>query len=162
MNPFTVSRTSTPRWAGEQGRKTIFVLGGAVGGAAIPSLRTRAEAEALDGVNRVVLDVRAVVSCDRDGLVGLARLRGRLESHPECVVDVVGARWTQFVDVLNAEGREGLAALQAAIRELRRPLMIDPYRARAHRAPGSSVVAAVPTPRTPAVSPESGVAEGGR
>jgi hypothetical protein len=147
MKTFTVRRTSTPRWAGEQGRKTIFVVGGVVHGAAIPSLRAWAEAEALDGVNRVVLDVRAVVSCDRDGLVGLSRLRGRLESHPECVVDVVGARWTQFADVLGREGREGLAALQSVIRELGRPIMIDPYR--------SSVVASVPTPRSPESSARS-------
>jgi hypothetical protein len=152
MNQFSVHRTSTPRWAGEHGRKTIFVLGGAVDHAAIALLRGEAEAEALDSVDRVVLDVRAVVACDREGLVGLARLRGRLGSHPDCVVDVVGARWAQFVDALGREGHEGLDALQTVIRELRRPLTIDPHRARVHRSPAPPVVAHV-TVRRSAVEP---------
>ena len=161
MNPFTVHRTSTPRWAGEHGRKTIFVLGGAVDGAAIVSLRDRAEAEALDGVDRVVLDVRAVVACDREGLVGLSRLRGRSGSHPDCVVDVVGARWAQFVDALGREGHEGLDGLQTVIRELRRPLTIDPHRARVHRSPAPPVVAHVPVRRSAGepAGPRKGIAQ---
>lgn len=141
MSRITVSRTSSSRWVGEHHRKTIFVLGGAVDGTAIPALRARTESEARAGSTRVVLDIRAVVSCDRAGLLGLARLRGRLDAQPECVVDVVGARWPQFVDVLAREAVEGLDTLQGMIRELRRPLMIDPYR--------TPVVApSVPAPRS--------------
>jgi hypothetical protein len=141
MSRITVSRTSSSRWVGEHHRKTIFVLGGAVDGAAIPSLRTRAESEAREGSTRVVLDIRAIVSCDRAGLLGLVRLRGRLEAHPDCVVDVVGARWPQFADILAREAAEGADMLQGTVRELRRPLMIDP-----HRVP--VVPPAVPAPRT--------------
>jgi len=155
MSRITVTRTSSSRWVGEHRRKTIFVLGGAVDGAAIPSLRSRAESEAAEGSTRVVLDVRAIVSCDRAGLLGLARLRGRLDAYPECVVDVVGARWPQFVDVLAREAVEGVDTLQGMIRELRRPLMIDPYRMR-HEAGAEAPVAAppVPAPRVPS-APET-------
>jgi len=141
MSRITVTRTSSSRWVGEHHRKTIFVIGGAVDGAAVPSLRARAESEAREGSTRVVLDIRAIVSCDRAGLLGLARLRGRLEAHPDCVVDVVGARWPQFADILAREAAEGTETLRGAVRELRRPLMIDP-----HRVP--AVAPAVPAPRT--------------
>src|SRR4051812_46565987 len=98
MSRITNARTSSTRWGGEHPRKTIFVVGGSVDGAAIPSLWERAAAEARAGATRVVMDIRAVVSCDRGAILGLARLRGRLDTDPECVVDVVGARWTQFAD----------------------------------------------------------------
>jgi hypothetical protein len=143
MSRITVTRTSSSRWVGEHHRKTIFVLGGAVDGAAIPSLRARAESEAREGSTRVVLDIRAIVSCDRAGLLGLVRLRGRLEAQPDCVVDVVGARWPQFADILAREAAEGADTLQGTVRELRRPLMIDP-----HRVP--VVAPPVPAPRTAA------------
>lgn len=141
MSRITVTRTSSSRWVGEHHRKTIFVLGGAVDGAAIPALRARAESEAREGSTRVILDIRAIVSCDRAGLLGLVRLRGRLEAHPECVVDVVGARGLQFADILVREAAEGVATLQGTVRELRRPLMIDP-----HRVP--VVAPPIPAPRT--------------
>lgn len=141
MSRITVSRTSSSRWVGEHHRKTIFVLGGSVDGAAIPALRARAESEAREGSTRVVLDIRAIVSCDRAGLLGLVRLRGRLEAHPDCVVDVVGARLPQFADILAREAAEGADMLRGTVRELRRPLMIDP-----HRVP--VVAPPVPAPRT--------------
>ncbi|WP_328306075.1 STAS domain-containing protein [Actinomycetospora sp. NBC_00405] len=141
MSRTTVTRTSSSRWVGEHHRKTIFVIGGAVDGAAVPSLRARAESEAREGSTRVVLDIRGIVSCDRAGLLGLARLRGRLDAHPECVVDVVGARWPQFADILAREAAEGTETLRGTVRELRRPLMIDP-----HRVP--VVAPAVPAPRS--------------
>lgn len=140
MSRITVSRTSSSRWVGEHHRKTIFVLGGAVDGAAIPVLRARVESEAREGSTRVVLDIRGIVSCDRAGLVGLVRLRGRLGVEPNCVVDVVGARWPQFADILAREAAEGADMLQGTVRELRRPLMIDP-----HRVP--VVAPPVPAPR---------------
>jgi hypothetical protein len=155
MSRITVTRTSSAQSVGEHRRKTIFVLGGAIDGAAIPSLRTRVESEAAEGSTRVVLDIRGIVSCDRAGLLGLARLRGRLAAHPECVVDVVGARWPQFGDVLAREAVEGVDTLQGMIRELRRPLMIDPYRMR-HRTGAASPVPAPPVP-APRPAPASAV-----
>ena len=70
-------------------------------------------------------------------------------------MDVVGARWPQFVDVLAREAVEGADTLQGMIRELRRPLMIDPYRMR-HEAGAEAPVAAppVPAPRVPS-APET-------
>ena len=62
------------------------------------------------------------------------------------MVDVVGARWPQFADILAREAAEGADTLQGTVRELRRPLMIDP-----HRAP--VVAPPVPAPR-PAAPPE--------
>jgi hypothetical protein len=138
----TITRTATSRWPGEHGRRTIFVVGGAVDHATVRALRRRAENEAAEGTIRVVLDIRAVGSCSRAGLVGLARLRGRLEARPECVVDVVGARWAQFDGALTGEAADADAdddadaeALRGMVRELRRPLVLDPYRAPSPRAP---------------------------
>lgn len=137
MSRTTITRTATTRWPGEQGRRTIFVVGGLVDHATVRALRRRAEGEAAVGSTRVVLDIRAVVSCSRAGLVGLVRLRGRLEARPECVVDVVGARWPQFDGVLTHGAVDdpgdvadvGVEALQSMVRELRRPLVLDPLRA---------------------------------
>lgn len=154
MGRITITRTSSSQAVGEHRRKTIFVLGGAIDGAAIPSLRTRVETEAAEGSTRVVVDIRGVVSCDRAGLLGLARLRGRLAAHPECVVDVVGARWPQFGDVLAREAVEGVDTLQGMIRELRRPLMIDPFRT-PHDTGVAPPVPAPPVPAPPVPAPRS-------
>jgi hypothetical protein len=135
MSRTTISRTASSRWPGEHGRRTIFVVGGVVDRATVRALRRQAEGEAAEGVTRVVLDIRAVVSCSRAGLVGLARVRGRLDERPECVVDVVGARWTQFDDALDGEdvdvapGETDVEVLRDMVRELRRPLVLDPHRA---------------------------------
>jgi hypothetical protein len=134
MNRTTITRTASSRWPGEHGRRTIFVVGGAVDHATVRALRRRAEHEAAEAITRVVLDIRAVVTCSRAGLVGLARLRGRLEASPECVVDVVGARWSQFDGALTGESVDpddvaDAETLQAMVRELRRPLVLDPFRA---------------------------------
>ena len=135
MSRTTISRTATSRWPGEHGRRTIFVVGGVVDRATVRALRRQAEGEAAEGITRVVLDIRAVVSCSRAGLVGLARVRGRLHGRPECVVDVVGARWTQFDDALDGEDVDvapdetDVEALRDMVRELRRPLVLDPHRA---------------------------------
>jgi hypothetical protein len=53
------------------------------------------------------------------------------------VVDVVGARWSQFdgvmthgaVDDPDDQADLGVEALQDMVRELRRPLVLDPLRA---------------------------------
>jgi hypothetical protein len=135
MSRTTISRTATSRWPGEHGRRTIFVVGGVVDRATVRALRRQAEGEAAEGITRVVLDIRAVVSCSRAGLVGLARVRGRLDERPECVVDVVGARWTQFDGALDgqdvdvAPDETDVEALRDMVRELRRPLVLDPHRA---------------------------------
>lgn len=134
MNRTTITRTASSRWPGEHGRRTVFVVGGAVDHATVRALRRRAEHEADEAITRVVLDIRAVVTCSRAGLVGLARLRGRLEASPECVVDVVGAHWPQFDGALtggsvDADDEADAEALRAMVRELRRPLVLDPFRA---------------------------------
>ena len=133
MNRTTITRTAGSRWPGEHGRRTIFVVGGALDHATVRALRRRAEHEAAEAITRVVLDIRAVITCSRAGLVGLARLRGRLEASPECVVDVVGARWTQFDGALagpvDPDDEADADTLRAMVRELRRPLVLDPFRA---------------------------------
>jgi hypothetical protein len=136
MSRTTITRTATTRWPGEHGRRTIFVVGGVVDRATVRALRRQAEGEAAEDVSRIVLDIRAVVSCSRAGLVGLARIRGRLDARPECVVDVVGARWPQFDGALaggvsraEADDEVDVETLRAMVRELRRPLVLDPLRA---------------------------------
>ncbi|HSK60798.1 MAG TPA: hypothetical protein VK935_17290 [Actinomycetospora sp.] len=115
-------------------------MGGAVDHATVRALRRRTENEAAEGITRVVLDIRAAGSCSRAGLVELARLRGRLEAHPECVVDVVGVHWAQFDGALtgravDADDEPDAEALRDMVRELRRPLVLDPYRAPSPRVP---------------------------
>jgi ABC-type transporter Mla MlaB component len=116
----SVFRTTTPTWPG-QGRQIVLVVAG--------DLRVRewakvaaavAEAEST-GVDRVVLDVRAVRSCDRGALVELVSVRGRRPTAQRCLVDVVGVRPEQFDAVVEREPIGGRRELRVAIGELARP-----------------------------------------
>jgi len=110
-------------------------------------LLAQVRAEASTDVARVVLDISALVTCDRETLVELARRRGRLEGRPGCVLDVIGARWSQFVEVLAGEPVENLDAIRRVIRELRRPIMLDPFAPRSREATEGLVADSVPGPR---------------
>ena len=82
-------------------------------------------AEAEDsGVDRIVLDLRAVGSCDREALFELVTVRGRWPSRTSCVVDVVGARKVQFLGVLAQESLRQLHDLQVVIGDLCRPQVV--------------------------------------
>jgi hypothetical protein len=109
-------------------------------------------------VARIVLDMSPLVACDRGALLALARLRGRLDERPECVLDVVGARWSQFEAVLADEPVQNLDAIRAVIRELRRPIMLDPCTPRVREVTEGLVAASVPQARGSVAQhrPESG------
>jgi hypothetical protein len=146
-----VTSTNSIGWTGGD-RRTVFVLGGHLGRESLPGLLAKVLAEASTGVPRVVLDVSALVACDRDTLIELARRRGRLEEHPGCVLDVVGARWSQFACALADEPVRNLDVIRALIRELRRPLMLDPYVPRSRDAAEGPTASDVPRPRQSAAS----------
>jgi ABC-type transporter Mla MlaB component len=139
----SVFRTATPTWPG-QGRQIVLVLAG--------DLRVRdwskiaraiAEAENT-GVDRIVLDLRAVRSCDREALGELVAVRGRRATAQRCLVDVVGVRAVQFADAVDREPSGQRRDLRGVIGELRRPwTSVAP----------SMVPAAVPLPRSPADGP---------
>jgi len=133
----SVFRTATPTWPG-QGRQVVLVVTG--------DLRARdwakvasaiAEAEGT-GVDRIVLDVRAVRSCDRGAMVELVAARGRRPTAQRCLVDVVGVRPAQFVDVVAREPIGGRRDLRVALGELQRPW---------------TSVAPIPEPRRPTGEP---------
>ena len=116
----SVFRTATPTWPG-QGRQIVLVVTG--------DLRVRlwakvaaaiADAEGT-GADRIVLDVRAVRSCDRGALVELVAVRGRRRTAQRCLVDVVGVRPEQFGDVVEREPIGRRRELRVAIGELQRP-----------------------------------------
>lgn len=134
MASLTVVSTPAPTWPGG-GRRTVLVLGGVLDQRSLPGLRARLHSAAAAGADEVVLDMAALVSCDRTGLLAVARVRGRLVERPSCVVDVVGAQWSQFVRVLSSEPLRELDGLRAVIRELRRPSMVGPYLRRPEPAP---------------------------
>jgi hypothetical protein len=121
----TVSPTDIPTWSGH-GRRSVLVVSGKLTGRDWPKL-SRITATTVDtGVDRIVLDVWAVVSCDRVALLALAAVRGRHPARPACVVDVVGIRRAQFVEALAREPQAGRPALEAVIAELRRPPIVPP------------------------------------
>jgi hypothetical protein len=116
----SVFRTATPTWPG-QGRQIVLVVTG--------DLRVRlwskiaaaiADAEGA-GVDRIVLDLRAVRSCDRGALAELVAVRGRRPTGQRCLVDVVGVRPEQFGDVVEREPIGGRRDLRVVIGELQRP-----------------------------------------
>jgi hypothetical protein len=120
---FTVSRTSVPSWPG-QGNQIVLVVAGHLTGWGWPKVAGLiAEAED-SGVDRIVLDLRAVTSCDREALFELVTVRGRWPSRQSCVVDVVGVRRVQFLDVLAQESVQQLPDLQVVIGELCRPQVV--------------------------------------
>ncbi|HEY2190821.1 MAG TPA: STAS domain-containing protein [Actinomycetospora sp.] len=108
-----------------EGRHTVLVVGGELDAASLPELRRALRAAVDEGATGVVLDIAAVQRCDREGLLELARLRGRDAVCRACIVDVVGARWTQFVSVLSADPPLLLETTRALIRELRRPHVVE-------------------------------------
>jgi hypothetical protein len=121
----TVSATDVPTWYG-QGRERVLVVAGALTGNEVAALSVLvARAEEI-GVDRIVLDVGAVKSCDRDALLALVAGRGRRPGRQTCVVDVVGVRRAQFLDAIAREPRPGRPELEAAIDELRRPQIVPP------------------------------------
>ena len=122
---FTVSRTSSPGWRGP-GRSAVLVVAGDLVGRAWPRLAGLIADTQAGGVDRIVLDLRAVASCDREAAFALATVRGRWPSRLSCVVDVVGVGKVQFLDVLAQEPHRPLPDLQAIIGELRRPLVVSP------------------------------------
>ena len=73
---------------------------------------------------RIVLDLRAVGSCDREALFELITVRGCWPSRTSCVVDVVGARKVQFLGVLAQESLRQLHDLQVVIGDLCRPQVV--------------------------------------
>src|SRR4051812_15423500 len=120
---FTVSPTPIPTWYGH-GRRSVLVASGKLTSREWPHL-SRLTATTVDtGVDRVVLDVWAVVSCDREALLALSAVRGRWPTRPSCVVDVVGVRRAQFAEALAREPVAGVHALEAVIDELRRPQVL--------------------------------------
>ena len=124
---FTVSRTPVLAWPG-QGNQIVLVIAGHLTGwgwSKVAGLIAEAEAEPDSGVDRIVLDLRAVMSCDREALFELVTVRGRWPSRQSCVVDVVGGRRVQFLDVLAQEPVRQLHDLQVVIGELCRP-QVDP------------------------------------
>ena len=137
---FTVTATSTPTWYGH-GRQTVVVAGGVLTGAWWPTLSGLIAQTEATGVDRIVLDLRAVSSCDRGALLALVAIRGRRPSRHPCVVDVVGVRTGQFVAALAEEPVRGLHALHALIDELRRPAVVSPF--------ASDGVAGASVPATP-------------
>jgi hypothetical protein len=62
--------------------------------------------------------------CDREALFELVAVRGRWPSRQGCVVDVVGVRRVQFLDVLVQEPVRQLHDLQVVIGELCRPQVV--------------------------------------
>jgi hypothetical protein len=122
---FTVSRTSSPSWPG-QGRCAVLVVAGDLAGWAWPKLAGVIAETQAGGVDRIVLDLGAVASCDREAAFELATVRGRWPSRLSCVVDVVGVRKVQFLDMLAPEAHRPLPDLQAVISELRRPPVVSP------------------------------------
>ena len=122
---FTVSRTTAPTWPGE-GRQAVLVVAGDLTGWAWPKLAEILAETEDDGVERIVLDIRAVSSCDREALFELVKVRGRWPSRQSCVVDVVGVRRVQFLDVLAQEPLRHLPDLQMVIGELCRPSVPPP------------------------------------
>jgi hypothetical protein len=91
----------------------------------VAGLIAEAEAEAEDGgVDRIVLDLRAVGSCDREALFELLTVRGCWPSRQSCVVDIVGARRVQFLHVLAQEPLRQRHDLQVIICDLYRPQVV--------------------------------------
>jgi hypothetical protein len=121
----SVSATDVPTWYGH-GHERVLVVSGELTGADFSALSTLVARAEDTGVTRVVLDVGAVRSCDRDGLLALVASRGRRSGRRTCVVDVVGVRRAQFLDAIAREPRMGVHQLEAAIDELRRPLIVAP------------------------------------
>jgi ABC-type transporter Mla MlaB component len=116
----SVFRTATPTWPG-QGRQIVLVVAGDLRGREWVKVASAiAEAES-SGVDRVVLDVRAVRSCDRGALVELVSVRGRRPTAQRCLVDVVGVRPEQFDAVVEREPIGGRRELRVALGELQRP-----------------------------------------
>lgn len=116
----SVFRTATPTWPG-QGRQIVLVVAGDLRAREWSTLaRAIAEAEGT-GVDRIVLDLQAVRSCDRQALVELAAVRGRRPTAQRCLVDVVGVRTVQFADVVDREPIGTRNDLRGVIGELARP-----------------------------------------
>jgi hypothetical protein len=133
----SVFRTATPTWPG-QGRQIVLVVAGDLRLREWAKVATAiADAEGT-GVDRIVLDLRAVRSCDRGALLQLVDARGRRPTAQRCLVDVVGVRSAQFDGILDREPIGGRRDLRAVIGELQRP--------------GTSVPP-IPTPRPPADAP---------
>jgi hypothetical protein len=120
---FTVSRTSVPAWPG-QGNKIVLVIAGDLTGWGWPKVAGLIAETEDSGVDRIVLDLRAVGSCDREALFELLTVRGRWPSRRSCVVDVVGARRVQFVHVLAQEPLQQRHDLQVVINDLCRPQVV--------------------------------------
>lgn len=148
MSRLSVTSTNRGDWTGG-GRRRVLVLGGYLDGESLPGLWAQVRAEAHRDVARVVLDISALLACDRDTLIELARRRGRLEDRRDCILDVVGARWSQFASVLAQEPVQNLDVIRAVIRELRRPIMLDLYTPRAREATEGLRAASVLEPRAP-------------
>ncbi len=108
-----------------QGRHTVLVIGGELDAASWATVLDALRAAIADGANGVVLDIAAVQRCDREALLGLIRVRGRDSARRSCIIDVVGARWAQFVTALTEDPPRQVETTRAMIRELRRPYMID-------------------------------------
>jgi ABC-type transporter Mla MlaB component len=116
----SVFHTATPTWPG-QGRQVVLVIAGDLRLREWPKVaRAIAEAEGA-GIDRIVLDVRAVRSCDRGALVELVGVRGRRATAQRCLVDVVGVRVVQFAAVIDREPIGARRDLRLAIGELQRP-----------------------------------------
>ena len=135
----SVFRTATPTWPG-QGRQIVLVVTGDLRLREWPKVaKAVAEAEGT-GVDRIVLDLRAVRSCDRGALVELVGVRGRRPTAQRCLVDVVGVRPEQFTAVIDREPIGARRDMRLVIGELARPW---------------TSVAPVPEPRSPADDPTS-------
>ncbi|GAA4883883.1 hypothetical protein [Actinomycetospora straminea] len=121
----SVCSTATPSWPGG-GRQAVLVVSGDLYGWEWPKIAGAiAEAEAT-GVALIVLDIRAVRSCDREALFELVAVRGRWPTPEGCPVDVVGVRAAQFLDAMAHEPITQLHDLQVVIGELRRPRVSPP------------------------------------
>lgn len=130
----SVFRTGTPTWPG-QGSQIVLVVAGDLRLREWSTIaRAIAEAEGT-GVDRIVLDVRAVRSCDRGALLELVAARGHRPTAQRCLVDVVGVRVAQLAEVIDREPIGRRRDLRGVIAELQRP---------------STTVAPIPAPRSPA------------
>jgi anti-anti-sigma regulatory factor len=127
-------RTATPTWPG-QGRQVVLVVTGDLRLREWPKVaRAITDAEGA-GIDRIVIDLRAVRSCDRGALAELVAVRGRRPAAQRCLVDVVGVQVVQFAAVIDREPIGTRGDLRLAIGELQRPW---------------TSVAPIPEPRSPA------------
>jgi ABC-type transporter Mla MlaB component len=96
------------------GPRTIL-LAGSVDAGTVGELLDHSRREAEQGRRRLVIDMSAVRRCDHDGLAGLEEL---VEGWCGLPVQVINARWSQFLPALLAADVECLTAERERVRAL--------------------------------------------